>query len=413
MKWLVLIGAAALLSACTSVDVLGAREQTSEVREPPGPSEPGGTGGLRNVLEERQRIPISQVNARLNDAFLQLFFGDPETEAVFFDQGDGTAYIQDIANGDVRTDSMAYGMLVTVQLDHREVFDKLWGWAKQHMLSSSGSSAGLLRWRCDTSGESCASTAATDASSIIATTLLMAETRWGAAGTHDYERDALALLDAMVAIEERNGGVVDGVVNCFDGEAALPRLSSRSPEQETAVDYLMPAFYEVWSRHDQERSALWKRAAENARELLSQVAHPETGLLPEIVSHSGEPDPERDDYRTTTARTLLNLTLDHLWFGPFDWVVEQNERRLDFFLEQGLDDYVSEYTIAGEALVPFNTAAHRSLVALAAGTSKSSEHDVFLEVLLDEPVPAGSFRYYDGMLYMLSLLVLSGQMTPG
>ena len=33
--------------------------------------------------------------------------------------------------------------------------------------------------------------------------------------------------------------------------------------------------------------------------------------------------------------------------------------------------------------------------------------------MLDEPVPTGSFRYYDGMLYMISLLVLSGQMTPG
>jgi len=415
MKWLVLIGAGALLSACTSVDVLGAREQTSEVKEPPSPpaEEPAGTGGLPNVLEERHRIPISQVNARLNDAFLQLFFGDPETEAVFFDQGDGTAYIQDIANGDVRTDSMAYGMLVTVHLDHREVFDKLWGWAKEHMLSTSGPSAGLLRWRCDTSGENCAAAAATDASSIIATTLFTAETRWGAAGDHAYGEDALALLDAMVAIEARNGGVVDGVVDCFDEEAALPRLSSRSPEEEVAVDYLMPAFYEVWARHDRDRAELWTRAAENARDLLSRVAHPETGLLPEVVSYSGSPDSERGNYRATTARTLLNLALDHLWFGPFDWVVEQNERRLDFFLEQGVDEYVSEYTIAGEPLVSFNTAAHRSLVALAAGTSESSKHDVFLEVLLDEPVPTGSFRYYDGMLYMISLLVLSGQMTPG
>src|SRR5690606_12674358 len=114
----------------------------------------------------------------LNDAFRQLFFGDPETEAVFFPQEDGTGYIKDIANGDVRTDSMAYGMLVTVQLDQREVFDELWAWTKSHMMSPSGASAGLLRWRCSTSGDECARSAATDASSLIATTLLLAQRRW-------------------------------------------------------------------------------------------------------------------------------------------------------------------------------------------------------------------------------------------
>jgi oligosaccharide reducing-end xylanase len=52
-------------------------------------------------------------------------------------------------------------------------------------------------------------------------------------------------------------------------------------------------------------------------------------------------------------------------------------------------------------------------VALAAGTSESEDYDVFIDALLAEPIPEGTFRYYDGMLYMLSLLVLSGQLTPG
>lgn len=411
MNWLVLIGAGALLSACSSVDVLGAREQTGEIRDP-GQPDPADSEDLPNVLEDRYQVPISQVNARLNDAFLQLFFGDPETEAVFFDQGDGTGYIQDIANGDVRTDSMGYGMLVTVQLDHREVFDELWAWTKRYMRSPSGPSEGLLRWRCDTSGENCDASAATDSSSIIVTSLFMAETRWGDAGAHDYGQDAVDLLDAMVGIEARNGGIVDGVVNCFDVSSGLSRVDSMSPEQETAVDYLMPAFYEVWARHDTARAELWERAVESSRDLLSRVSHPSTGLLPEMVSHAGEPIPEHDVYRTTTSRTLFNLALDHLWFGPHDWVVEQNQRRLDFFLREGVDTYVAEYTTDGEALVPFNTAAHRSLVALAAGTTSGGDYDVFVERLLDEPVPSGAFRYYDGMIYMLSLLVLSGQMTP-
>lgn len=400
----VAIALGAVLLGCTTTDVLGTRAQSDSDTDSPV--------DLPNPLDERQQIPISEVNARLNAAFLQLFYGDPETEAVYRDQGDGTGFVEDVANQDVRTDSMAYGMLVTVQLDYRNEFDKLWSWTKEHMQSPSGASAGLLRWRCDLSGENCEPTAATDASSIIATSLLMAESRWGNAGAHDYEADGLALLEVMATIEQRNGGVVDGVVNCFDVDAALPRYDSARNVKETPVDYLMPAFYEIWARRDPARAGLWRRMADNARSLLSRVSDPVTGLLPEAVTYDGVPVPGRDAYRVTTSRTYLNLALDQIWDGPYDWIVEQNERRLDFFLGVGVDAYVAEYTLDGTPLVNFNGTAHRALVALAAGTSENPAHDVFLEALLDEPIPTGDLRYYSGMLYMLSLLVLSGQMTP-
>src|SRR5690606_2809200 len=203
-----LLIACALSLGCQSVDVLGSRGKPQSNEEEPGK--------FPNLLEERQQVPISRVNAQLNDAFVQLFFGDPETEAVFRDQGDGSGYLEDIANGDVRTDSMGYGMLVTVQLNQREVFDKLWAWTKTYMRDPDGPSEGLLRWRCNTSGQECATTAATDASSIIVTSLFMASTRWGAGSAHDYEADGQALLSTMVTVEERNGGVVDGARNLFE-----------------------------------------------------------------------------------------------------------------------------------------------------------------------------------------------------
>lgn len=394
------------LGCTSSIDVLGEREQNDETPDVSGPLD---APDLPNVLD----LPTSVVDAQVNDAFSQLFFGDPETEAVFRDQGDGTGFIEDIANNDVRTDSMGYGMLVTVQLDQREVFDKLWAWARTHMLSQTGPTSGLLSWRCETTGDGCAAYTATDASSVIVTSLLMAETRWSSLGRHDYGGDALALLDAMADIEERNGGVVDGVVNCFNTDRALPRSGSSSPETQVPVDYLMPAFYEMWSKHDTQREQFWLATAENSRALLSSVSHDSTGLLPEKVTYDGAPIPESDDYTSTTSRTLLNLSLDNTWYGPRGWIVEDNERRLDFFLGQGIDSYVSQYTLEGEPLVDFNTVAHSSLVALAAGTSDSDEYEVFMDALLAEPVPEGTFRYYDGMLYMLSLLVLSGQLSPG
>lgn len=449
MKPLSSVCAGALLMSCSSsIDVLGTRSSvdpttTSSTTEETDDSEPlttdvdtedSSSGPLEetadsgaettdqtteteettypNLLEERQQFPLSQVNAQLNDAFSQLFFGDPNTQAVFVDLGDGSGYIEDIANGDVRTDSMAYGLLTTVQLNQREVFDKLWSWAKQYMRTPTGAAEGLLRWRCDTSGANCETVAATDAHEIIATTLFIAETRWGDAGAHDYQEDALEILTLMTEIEARNGGVVDGVVNCFDMDALLPRIDSETPDAVTPVDYLTPAYYEIWAVHDVDRAELWLDMADAARDLLSRISNPSTGLYPELVTYDGEPVADRDSYSVTTARTLLNLALDHLWNGPFDWAVEQNERILNFFLSKGIGSYVASYSIEGQPLLNYNTLAHQSLVALAAGTSPDRRYDPFLEVLLKQPIPTGEYRYYDGMIYMLSLMALSGQMTP-
>lgn len=428
-----LLGCAALI-CCSSLDVLGERalDQNSATGGLGGAlsddtdgddtenddTDGSDTGGEDTTTSRDERpnlleVPISEVNAKLNTAFRQLFFGDPNNEAVFVELADGTGYVKDVANGDVRTDSMAYGMLTTVQLDEREVFDKLWAWAKSHMMSPSGATTGLLRWRCDTSGETCSSSAATDASSIIATTLLMAESRWGASGAHSYESDAIALLTAMTSVEERSDAPGAGAFNLFDVEAALPREGSDTTGKYTPVEYLMPAFYEIWAERDLERSDLWQKMAENSRVLLSKASDPITGLYPELINYEGKPVPYYDTYRVTTARALFHLTLDHLWNGPEPWVVEQNERLLRFFLKEGVDDYVASYTISGAPLLNYNTAAHRSLVALAAGSSSNPAYDVFIDAFVDESIPTGPFRYYDGMIYMLSLLVLSGQMDPG
>jgi oligosaccharide reducing-end xylanase len=386
-----------LLIGCSSVDVVGSRGDTIPAKLP-------------NILEKRINTPLSTVNEQVNAAFMQLFFGDPGTEAVYRDQGDGSAYIEDIYHGDVRTDSMGYGMMVAVQLGEQEVFDKLWTWTKENMQNKSGPTADLLNWNCKKTGDDCISASSTDAMSIITTALFLADSRFLEL-EHDYEDDANALLDAMVKIEERNEGIVDGVVNSFDLEEALPRAGSSTPHAAVPVDYLMPAFYEIWAERRPEERDFWHRAAANSRDLLSRVSAPETGLYPGTVYYTGTPVPGALDYTSTTSRAHLNIALDHLRNGPHEWVAQHNEVLLDFFLTQGMDAYVVEYSLSGEPLVTFNTAAHRSMVALAAGTTLKQRHDAFLQALVDQSTPSGTFRYYDGMMHLLSLLVLSGQFT--
>lgn len=418
-----------LLYGCSTVDIVGSRGElgadaanadlglggeTGSSLETEGDGILG-TGGnepaeIPNILEERVDAPLAVVNEKVNAAFEQLFFGDPWTEAVFRDLGDGSAFIEDIYHQDVRTDSMGYGMLVAVQLGKEEVFDQLWTWAKRHMLNTEGPAAGLLNWNCSKDGSVCTPASSTDAMSVIVTALFLADSRFPD-GAHDYLLDADSLLDAMTRIEQRNGGIVAGVVNSFDLEVGLPRPGSISFAAVVPVDYVMPAFYEYWAVKRPEEAELWTWIADNSRTLLSHILEPATGLYPGTVDYTGAPVPGAWNYTATTSRAHFNLALDHLRYGPHEWVVARNEVLLDFFLAQGVDTYAAEYAITGEPLVTFNTPAHRSMVALAAGTTLRNRHDPFLNELLDQATPSGTFRYYDGMLYLLSLLVLSGQFS--
>jgi oligosaccharide reducing-end xylanase len=47
-------------------------------------------------------------------------------------------FIEDIGNGDVRTEGMSYGMMIAVQLGKREEFDRLWKWAMTNMYQTDG-----------------------------------------------------------------------------------------------------------------------------------------------------------------------------------------------------------------------------------------------------------------------------------
>ena len=84
----------------------------------------------RNVFKE---IGISEkeILARLKE-IVHTFFYD-EKEKVYHLVGDDMAYIEDTGNIDARTEGMSYGMMMCVQLDMKEEFDRLWKWARTYM----------------------------------------------------------------------------------------------------------------------------------------------------------------------------------------------------------------------------------------------------------------------------------------
>jgi oligosaccharide reducing-end xylanase len=104
----------------------------------------------------------------------------------------------------------------------------------------------------------------------------------------------------------------------------------------------------------------------------------------------------------------MNVAVDYAWFAADEWEVEQCDRLLDFFYGQGISSYGNQYTLDGEPLCndhSLGLVAMNAVAALAATTDKTSD---FVQELWDASPPAGKWRYYDGMLYMLALLHASG-----
>ena len=76
---------------------------------------------------------------------------------------------------------MSYGLMLAVQLDKRDEFDRLWRWAKAHMYHADGPRRGYFAWQCRFDGTVIDPGSASDGEEWFAMTLLFAANRWGSA----------------------------------------------------------------------------------------------------------------------------------------------------------------------------------------------------------------------------------------
>ena len=98
----------------------------------------------RNVFAE-YGIPEADILKRLEEIRQTWFYGTDD-ERVYFPVGNDMAYIMDTGNNDARTEGMSYGMMICVQLNMKEEFDRLWKWAKTYMWMENGYNEGYFAW---------------------------------------------------------------------------------------------------------------------------------------------------------------------------------------------------------------------------------------------------------------------------
>ncbi|OBR66186.1 xylanase [Paenibacillus oryzae] len=348
------------------------------------------------------------VSQKLQKAWSDLFYGDDNIR-FYYSASSDMGYILDTGNNDVRTEGMSYGMMMAVQMDKQEEFDKLWTFAKTYMQHTEGRYKHYFAWHCRPDGTVISQGPAPDGEEFFAMALFFASHRWGdRAEPFDYSRQAKIILRAC--LHQGEDGEGDPM---WDPETKLIKFIPESPFSDPS--YHLPHFYELFALWaDEEDRPFWKEAAAASRAYLQTVCHPVTGLSPEYANYDGTPAPVQPhgDYRhfySDAYRVAANIALDWEWFRADPWQVRQSSRIQHFFRGIDVSDY-RRYTIDGKAfdepsLHPIGLLATNAMASMAA---EGDNAEFFVRLFWNTPLRDGGRRYYDNCLYFFSLLGLSG-----
>ncbi len=384
----------------------------------------------------------SQIDARLQLAYNQLFHGDPATQAIYFPAGSNAngplSYITDWANHDVRTEGMSYGMMIAVELNHKADFDAIWNWAMTYMYIADEKlpSVGYFAWSCKTDGTRNSLGPAPDGEEYFVMALYFASARWGdGAGIYDYHAQADRLLRSLIHHDPSGATSAQlGKSAEFDVSHHMVRFVPYA--DFTDPSYHLPAFYELWAIWGpSEDRSFWLAVAKASRAFFAASADPTTGLTPAYANFDGSPHQTKFGQSTIFGfdswRTASNWSVDWSW-----WHSDPEEQRLSdrierFFTSKG-PDYPSIYTLTGAPLGPNDSVPSTAAAKPARANDHSPDYQhasglvstnavtalavtdrtlarPFVEALWALPVPDGQFRYYNGMLYLMSMLHCSGQ----
>ena len=375
-----------------SVATGGGAATGGPITQPSDPCAP--RNGYRNLFGEVLKKSDAEVIKKLDDAFQSLFHGGDNAK-IYYEVGTDEAYILDVNNNDVRSEGMSYGMTVAVLMDKKTEFDRLWKWARTKTRQQSG----YFAWQASPQGQIISMGVAPDGDEYFATALILASRRWGdGTGIFAYSTEAKSVLDALA-----NRGAFNRSTHIV---AFGPNLGYGDPS------YVLPAFYEYWACFDDETRDFWKAAVTAGRQYFHKATHDKTGLAPYLSNFDGSPYSGGPDFNSDSWRVVGNIMMDYHLFNADPWQATFAQKYAAFFaVEQAKRPSGAEFELDGTVKVAHDApakglVAQNAMVGFAIPAADSQQ---FLQDMWDLSIPTGQYRYYDGVLYLLSYLHLSGQ----
>ena len=364
------------------------------------------TGNYPNLFQE---IGVTQedIDNRINKTFNTMFF-DP-VERIYFEMGDNMGYMMDTGNNDARTEGMSYGMMMAVQMDRKDIFDRLWLFSKTYMYQSTGKYQGYFAWSVTLEGVKNAEGPAPDGEEYYALALFFASERWGdGEDPFDYSNQARDILKHTLHQQEfiKEGNSMWNLDNYYI--KFVPDVAFSDPS------YHLPHFYELFSlRSNVEDREFWKKAAVASRRYIKLSCHPVTGMAPEYAEYDGTPRKlfHEGEFYSDAYRVAMNIGLEAVWFGEDDELGECVDKLQTYFSENTRLLEYHNYLLDGTAIE--QTSLHPvAIVATNAAGALAAKGKYRLEWVKDfwnTPLRTGDRRYYDNCLYFFSLLMLGGR----
>ena len=347
---------------------------------------------------------------KLDGAWRDLFYGTEDTR-IYYPVGNDTGYILDTGNLDARTEGMSYGMMMCVQMDKKDEFDRLWKWAHTYMRLTEGKYAGYFAWSVSSDGAKLSDGPAPDGEEYFAMALLFASHRWGdGPPPFDYGNQARVLLRECV----HKGGAEHPEWAMWNGENKLIKFVPSSTF--TDPSYHLPHFCRLFAEFGDPRDReFWLQAEQNSREYIVKACHPETGLAAEYAEYDGTPRHNEGHGRffSDAYRVAGNIGLDYEWFGPFpaERMIANNIQRF-FGQTDGGETVWRQYEADGTPAVECDYFHANGLLAMNAMASLAADGPLakrYAEKLWNLPLRTGVRRYYDNCLHFFALLALGGR----
>jgi endo-1,4-beta-D-glucanase Y len=388
------------------------------------------TGVYRNLFAE-YGYPQDKIDAKVNGVFEQLFFGDSATQRLFrIVPGDTTMGFID-ATDYVLTEGQSYGMMIAVQMDRKDIFDKLWKFAKTHMQQKSGDQQGYFAWKVANKAPFTPADVnpAPDGEEYFVTALYLADKRWtsveGITAYQNYKQQADSILHYMLKSRSSLGPLVDPT-----RKQIVFSPAGSNPFSDPS--YHLPAFYRLWAAFAGHNNVVWSAMADTSEAFFARCLKKSPyAINPDYATFDGDPaifsakvtdsgaNAQRA-YRYDTVyaadahRTPMNIGMYWSWFQADTNAAWQTDKFLGFLRAQGGATlrYNQVYNLAGQPCAPNGWGPAESQVganAAAVLASKDPANWAFVKAAFEVPTPDSSYRYYNGMVYMLGLLNAAGK----
>jgi endo-1,4-beta-D-glucanase Y len=291
-----------------------------------------------------------------------------------------------VKDGEVVSEGIAYGMLLSVAMADQPLFDGFWKYYQDHLDKN-----GLMNWKtskCEAPGNNNAN-AATDADLDATMALVQASARWPSApGSYLARAEALA-----AKITQFESDMCDGRRILRPGDAFGGCSDARDPRINPS--YFSPGYYKVFAHYFSAQAATWSALSDASYQLFAVYQARMDNLVPDWSAADGSDS--GGQYWYDACRTPWRVAVDYAWTG---------DTRAKTFMTN-ISSWVDAHGGLPHAAQQQNS-AFIGAFALA-GAYDQGKFDGYMAAWLGAQLE--DTPYYQGTLRVLYLLVAAGKFS--